>query len=248
MESQLARADRKLAEMSKNAAKLHHFKQSVLDSFEADDYSDIKRKLTERSTSSRHSHQTADFTLDDQTSAGLQQQQQPRQSSSSHHKETEDILAQYPSFTSSIQSTANAGVPRPYSHSGNVNVKDALNGMMDSSSRKYSPATPTPMSSNAHSERSPYIAQQPIPQPSNNNNSNSNAQDTSTTSKVVDGRDFFKRAKATFSYDDFTHLLSQVKRYNERLQTRSTTLENVFASIGGKQQDMFKEFEKLLSK
>ncbi|KAJ3134088.1 hypothetical protein HK100_003888, partial [Physocladia obscura] len=43
----------------------------------------------------------------------------------------------------------------------------------------------------------------------------------------VDGREFFKLARAQLSYDDFTNLLSNVKAYNARDQSRQRTVENL---------------------
>ena len=70
---------------------------------------------------------------------------------------------------------------------------------------------------------------------------------STATTTTVDGREYFRKAKAILSYDEFSELLWNVKSYNNRQQSRAKTLENVFAAIGGKHGDMFGEFEKLLS-
>jgi hypothetical protein len=65
---------------------------------------------------------------------------------------------------------------------------------------------------------------------------------------TVDGRDFFRRAKSILSYDDFTHLLWNVKAYNNREQSRAQTLEKVGTLFGQKQPDVYREFERLLNR
>jgi hypothetical protein len=45
LESQLTKADKKISDMSRSVSKLHHFKQSVMDSFGAEDIGEIKQKV-----------------------------------------------------------------------------------------------------------------------------------------------------------------------------------------------------------
>ncbi|KAJ1558557.1 hypothetical protein HK405_013422 [Cladochytrium tenue] len=64
----------------------------------------------------------------------------------------------------------------------------------------------------------------------------------------VDGREFFKRARATLSYDEFTSLLSNVKSYNAKEQSRQRTLDNLQQLLGERHRNLFDQFERLLAR
>ncbi|KAI9342766.1 hypothetical protein DFJ73DRAFT_842329 [Zopfochytrium polystomum] len=64
----------------------------------------------------------------------------------------------------------------------------------------------------------------------------------------VDGREFFKRARATLSYDEFTTLLSNVKSYNTKDQSRQRTLDNLQHLLGERHRDLYDQFERLLAR
>ncbi|KAI9136273.1 hypothetical protein BKA69DRAFT_182176 [Paraphysoderma sedebokerense] len=64
--------------------------------------------------------------------------------------------------------------------------------------------------------------------------------------QAVDGREFFRIARQTLSYDEFTILLWNVKAYNNREQTRQKTIENLNILLGTKHKSLFERFEKLL--
>ncbi|KAJ3319726.1 hypothetical protein HDU76_000454 [Blyttiomyces sp. JEL0837] len=72
--------------------------------------------------------------------------------------------------------------------------------------------------------------------------------DGSPSSGSVDGREFFRKARATLSYDEFTSLLANVKAYNAREQSRHRTLENLSGLLGERHQDLFIQFERLLAR
>ncbi|KAJ3029102.1 UNVERIFIED_CONTAM: hypothetical protein HDU68_000141 [Siphonaria sp. JEL0065] len=64
----------------------------------------------------------------------------------------------------------------------------------------------------------------------------------------VDGREFFKLARARLSYDDFTNLLNNVKAYNARDPSRIRTLENMLSLLGDRHRDLYEQFEQLLAR
>ncbi|KAI8844925.1 hypothetical protein BC829DRAFT_280984 [Chytridium lagenaria] len=64
----------------------------------------------------------------------------------------------------------------------------------------------------------------------------------------VDGREFFRNARAVLSYDDFTALLTNVKAYNAREQSKHRTLENLHGLLGDKNKQIYDQFERLLSR
>ncbi|KAJ3107132.1 hypothetical protein HDU97_004825 [Phlyctochytrium planicorne] len=64
----------------------------------------------------------------------------------------------------------------------------------------------------------------------------------------VDGREFFRNARAVLSYDEFTSLLTNVKAYNAREQSKHRTLENLHGLLGDKHKQIFEQFERLLSR
>ncbi|ORZ31117.1 G-protein alpha subunit-domain-containing protein [Catenaria anguillulae PL171] len=66
------------------------------------------------------------------------------------------------------------------------------------------------------------------------------------TGTSVDGRDFFRLARRTLSYDEFTSLLTNVKAFNARQQSRQTTLDNVVAVLGGRYPEIERAFVGLM--
>ena len=63
---------------------------------------------------------------------------------------------------------------------------------------------------------------------------------------AIDGKLFFREAKARLSYDAFLALVHNVKSYNSRQQTKAATLDNAAVLMAGKHQDLLKSFEKLV--
>ncbi|KAI9103233.1 hypothetical protein DFS34DRAFT_646621 [Phlyctochytrium arcticum] len=78
--------------------------------------------------------------------------------------------------------------------------------------------------------------------------SNSVSTDGVHPSGAVDGREFFRKARVTLSYDEFTNLLWNVKAYNNREQSRIRTLDNLSRALGDKHRDLYEEFEKLVQR
>ncbi|ORY40208.1 hypothetical protein BCR33DRAFT_372522 [Rhizoclosmatium globosum] len=64
----------------------------------------------------------------------------------------------------------------------------------------------------------------------------------------VDGREFFKLARARLSAEDFSNLLNNVKAYNAREQTRNRTLDNMYSLLGDRNRDLYEQFEQLFSR
>ncbi|KAI3633288.1 hypothetical protein MIR68_008235 [Amoeboaphelidium protococcarum] len=62
----------------------------------------------------------------------------------------------------------------------------------------------------------------------------------------VDAREFFKHLKKILSYQEYTDLYNNVKKYNQRQQSSSITLQNVYEIIGLKYPLLYSEFEKIM--
>jgi hypothetical protein len=87
-----------------------------------------------------------------------------------------------------------------------------------------------------------------LPAAQSNGTAAGDTQKPSSAETIVDGRDFFRRAKSILSYDQFTALLSNVKAYNTREQSRVRTLQNVYDGVAESHPQMYTEFEKLLTR
>ncbi|EPZ32203.1 hypothetical protein ROZALSC1DRAFT_29800 [Rozella allomycis CSF55] len=70
-----------------------------------------------------------------------------------------------------------------------------------------------------------------------------NAVPIQTTPPAIDGREFFKAARSMLPYDK---LLYSVKAYNNREQSKHTTLGLVHELIGNSHPELFKSFEALI--
>ncbi|KAI9207187.1 uncharacterized protein BJ171DRAFT_596769 [Polychytrium aggregatum] len=70
----------------------------------------------------------------------------------------------------------------------------------------------------------------------------------SPSGQFVDGREFFKKARGTLSYDEFTGLLMNVKAYNNREQSRQKTLETTSDIIEQRHPELYSEFVLLLTR
>ncbi|KNE72570.1 hypothetical protein AMAG_17012 [Allomyces macrogynus ATCC 38327] len=64
---------------------------------------------------------------------------------------------------------------------------------------------------------------------------------------TVDARDFFRVARRTLSYDEFTALLHHVKAFNARHQSRSDTLHHLYELLTPRHVDLYAQFERILS-
>lgn len=70
--------------------------------------------------------------------------------------------------------------------------------------------------------------------------------DRTQPTESIDGRSFFKKARNALSYDEFTALLYNVKSYNVREQSRSTTLNNLQEILLPKHANLYEEFEEMV--
>lgn len=64
----------------------------------------------------------------------------------------------------------------------------------------------------------------------------------------VDGKGFFRRARNCLSYETFNLFLATIKRLNNQQQSREDTLEQARKIFGPEQQDLYVEFEQLLTR
>lgn len=68
------------------------------------------------------------------------------------------------------------------------------------------------------------------------------------TPAVVDGKQFFRQARSQLSYEGFNEFLANIKRLNNQQQTREETLEEARRIFGPDLQNLYHEFEQLLSR
>mmetsp|Transcript_53158 Transcript_53158/g.137353 ORF Transcript_53158/g.137353 Transcript_53158/m.137353 type:complete len:269 (+) Transcript_53158:117-923(+) len=65
---------------------------------------------------------------------------------------------------------------------------------------------------------------------------------------MVDGKEFFRKARSNLSYEAFNDFLASIKRLNNQQQSREETLEEARGIFGHEQQHLYKEFEQLLNR
>mmetsp|Transcript_82894 Transcript_82894/g.258862 ORF Transcript_82894/g.258862 Transcript_82894/m.258862 type:complete len:277 (+) Transcript_82894:2-832(+) len=64
----------------------------------------------------------------------------------------------------------------------------------------------------------------------------------------VDGKQFFRRARNSLSYEAFNDFLAGIKRLNNQQQTREETLAQARRIFGPEQHSLYMEFEQLLNR
>ena len=64
----------------------------------------------------------------------------------------------------------------------------------------------------------------------------------------VDGKEFFRQARARLSYEKFSQFLSNIKELNAHKQTRQETLARASEIFGDANADLYATFETLLVK
>ncbi|KXS13121.1 hypothetical protein M427DRAFT_59016 [Gonapodya prolifera JEL478] len=226
LEMQLSRADKRIAELSRSAQKLASFKQSVLQSFAEEDLEDVRDRVLNGTKGS---------------------------------DAVEDILERVKGFRlgseESLQANGyqdNVGVQQ--STSGVVDKRPALEHLESGSIPSFLPPPPkytSPSPPTRYSEPAPA----PIPNTSSNWPSGydgsagtppTSIDDGAKSTSTVDGREFFRTARSVLSYDEFTQLLTNVKAYNNREQSRHRTVENVRQLVASKHRDVFEQFQRLL--
>jgi len=64
----------------------------------------------------------------------------------------------------------------------------------------------------------------------------------------LEGKDFFKQARARLSYEQFALFLDNIKQLNAGTKTREVTLERARSIFGADNPDLYASFESLLSR
>lgn len=64
----------------------------------------------------------------------------------------------------------------------------------------------------------------------------------------VDGKQFFRNARARLSYEAFNSFLANIKRLNNHQQTREETLDEAQRIFGPEHSDLYREFVQLLNR
>lgn len=70
----------------------------------------------------------------------------------------------------------------------------------------------------------------------------------SPNSGIVDGKQFFRNARARLSYESFNLFLANIKRLNNHAQSRDETLEESRRIFGNEHRDLYEEFVQLLNR
>mmetsp|Transcript_25626 Transcript_25626/g.35408 ORF Transcript_25626/g.35408 Transcript_25626/m.35408 type:complete len:294 (+) Transcript_25626:273-1154(+) len=64
----------------------------------------------------------------------------------------------------------------------------------------------------------------------------------------VDGKEFFRQARARLAYEQFSQFLQNIKELNAHRQTREETLKKATTIFGSENSDLYASFETLLSR
>lgn len=87
----------------------------------------------------------------------------------------------------------------------------------------------------------------PKPTPSEAAASATNVPQESATARL-DGKDFFRQARLRLTYEQFNQFLANIKRLNDRAQSRDDTIRKAQEIFGPENDDLFTSFKTLLSK
>eukprot|EP00873_Tetraselmis_striata_P022429 jgi/Tetstr1/442693/TSEL_030784.t1 len=71
---------------------------------------------------------------------------------------------------------------------------------------------------------------------------------SSSSSPRMDGKEFFRQARARLSYEQFSHFLQNIKELNAGRQSREDTLSKARDIFGSENGDLYASFEGLLSR
>ncbi|KAJ3188328.1 hypothetical protein HDU85_005479 [Gaertneriomyces sp. JEL0708] len=248
LELHYSRAEKKLAEMSRTIAKLSNFKQSVMESLAND--TDV------------HVATPAGFGLRDSPSPTARayapgsgdRMQSPENSGRRIDLEGLSMQSAFDEGSFSGNSTTRLFTAMPM-HSPTVNERSEEPLTKSTSTPKHQ-GLQSPDRNNKPERRrtnSVKFTDNPLDQGLASTSGNVLAPPTehpglrtSPSSSIVDGRQFFKKARQTLSYDEFTTLLWNVKAYNNREQSRTHTLDNLSRLLDDRHRDLLAEFERLL--
>jgi hypothetical protein len=68
------------------------------------------------------------------------------------------------------------------------------------------------------------------------------------TAQLLEGKQFFKKAKLELPYDSFNTFLSCIKRFNGKLATKEETLKTVRSIFGEEHEELYFNFETILDR
>jgi len=72
--------------------------------------------------------------------------------------------------------------------------------------------------------------------------------EAASSAPAVDGRQFFRMARSVLSYEAFNEFLANIKRLNNQQQSHEETLAQAAQIFGYENQNLYAEFESLLSR
>lgn len=65
---------------------------------------------------------------------------------------------------------------------------------------------------------------------------------------VIDGKQFFRQARNSLSYEAFNEFLASIKRLNNQQQSREETLDEARRIFGPENQNLYADFAQLLNR
>ena len=74
------------------------------------------------------------------------------------------------------------------------------------------------------------------------------AKEPAGASPRIDGKEFFRQARARLSYEQFSSFLQNIKELNAHRQSREETLHKARSIFGSENDDLYGAFEGLLSR
>ncbi|KAJ3216963.1 hypothetical protein HDU67_008692 [Dinochytrium kinnereticum] len=269
LEAQVARGDKRIAEMSRAVSKLASFKQAVMDSLASDDASALSYAVDLNATDSEGLNRSSDGFIGDSTT------RLNRTSTSTYgspDRQVDDILG---SITAGkglkpAPSTENIRRNRSPTPTSFGQPSPMANGISPNSSASKRNSGSVSFSGVENGQETPLIrgmgsggggyqfglgggsavgaSQALYFEPAALGAETGQGVASGGGVQSVDGREFFRNARSVLSYDEFTALLTNVKSYNAREQSKHRTLENLHGLLGDKHKQIYDQFERLLSR
>ena len=84
--------------------------------------------------------------------------------------------------------------------------------------------------------------------PNKSYSSTGNTSATYHNVQLLEGKQFFKKAKLELPYDSFNSFLSCIKRFNAKQATKDETLKTVRSIFGDEHEDLYVNFEMILDR
>ncbi|KAJ1505528.1 hypothetical protein HMI54_005875, partial [Coelomomyces lativittatus] len=272
LETQLERSKSKIQELSVHLKKLNLFKQQIYNSLIEEHTTTLLSTTTAPNAASKIEVKKVNLPLQQQEQKYYGETKEAQRKKEHHLQDsfttslnrsgtiessTHEVSTQSPSlFPSTLASTPKLAKS---THSNGSQILDLLEQTDGAQSSSFS------LSASQESEAScsskPQAWDSLLPSFTSTNLTTTTTTTTKTTASasmtndseineercVVDGREFFKTARSLLTYDEFSDLLDQVQKFNARHQSRQTTLNYLYTTLGHQYPTLIKQFEKILN-